>query len=783
MQDSQVARPGPVNDGNGRDADDDELKAAKSWLGTAASIALVVAALYVGRGVLIPLAIAILLSFLLAPLVNRLRRWRLPKVAAVVIVAAGAFLLIGAFGLLVGAQVTQLATELPDYQSNITAKLRSLREAAPGGGVVDRASRMVQELREELDEGQEAAAESQVPVVRIEEPPLSPIEVIAEVAGPLIGPIGKAGIVVVLVIFILLEREELRNRLIRLLGPNLYVTTEALDEAGQRVSRYLLMQLVVNVTYGIPFGLGLWAIGIPNAFLWAVLAVLLRFIPYLGPVLSAAFPLLLAVAVDPGWTTLLLTVALILSIELVSNNFVEPLLYGSSTSISAVAIIFAAIFWTSLWGPIGLLLSTPVTVCLAVLGRYFPSLAFLDVLLGSAPALSMPERFYQRLLAGDADENVRLAEKYLEEEAKGLLELYDEVVLPALRLAAEDDARRTLPSARRQLVTRSALQVVNEIAEREDADVPEEVEAVEREPRGRVLCAAGRSGLDLVAVTMLAQLLEREGYEVRVVPAQALARAHLDTFDLSAFDAIFLSYLDVRGAQRALRTARRLARRAPRTPIVRGRWMDVEEEREERLPSLVGTADTLTAAVAAVNRVTSKAYARAPIPADEQERLRELEELGDLDARDPELDRFTRGLAERFGVPISLVTLVDTEHQHWVAQTGLPSELAEAGKSPRETSLCGHVVAGNDILVIEDTLADPRFADNPFLLEHGIRFYAGAPLRSASGRALGSVCVIDAAPRKVTEAEKALLADVAREVMSLLEARSRDAARPAPASA
>src|SRR5690606_13533843 len=233
-----------------------------------------------------------------------------------------------------------------------------------------------------------------------------------------------------------------------------------------------------NVTYGIPFGLGLWAIGIPNAFLWAVLAVLLRFIPYLGPVLSAAFPLLLAVAVDRGWTTRLLTVALILSIELVSNNFVEPWLYGSSTSISAVAIILAALFWTALWGPIGLLLSTPITVCLAVLGRYFPSLAFLDVLLGSAPALSMPERFYQRLLAGDADENVRLAEKYLEEEAKGLLELYDEVVLPALRLAAEDDARRTLPSARRQLVTRSALQVVNEIAEREDADVPEEVEAV-----------------------------------------------------------------------------------------------------------------------------------------------------------------------------------------------------------------------------------------------------------------------------------------------------------------
>src|SRR5690606_11421234 len=212
-------------------------------------------------------------------------------------------------------------------------------------------------------------------------------------------------------------------------------------------------------------------IGIPNAALWAVLATFLRFIPYLGPVLSATFPLLLAIAVDPGWTTFVLTLALVLVIELISNNFIEPWLYGSSTSISAVAIILAAIFWTTLWGPIGLLLATPLTVCLAVSGRYFPSLRFLDVMLGSAPALELHERFYQRLLAGDVDEDVRIAEKYLDDHS--IEELYDEVVLPALGLAAADDRSGRLSGERRHLVTRSALEFINELAEHEALEAEE----------------------------------------------------------------------------------------------------------------------------------------------------------------------------------------------------------------------------------------------------------------------------------------------------------------------
>ena len=772
---------------------DVERRRHGSWLTSAIGAVLVVGVLYAGRDVLIPLAIAILLSFLLSPIVTFLLRMRVPRIAAVVLTATIAFVVIGAFGLLVGTQATQLARDLPSYQGNIAEKLRGFREASPPGGAIDRLTQMFQSLRAEVEseEGDESPAAAEVPVVEIRQPAPSAIEVARDVVGPLIGPIGKAGLVVVLVIFILLEREDLRNRLIRLLGPNLEVTTEVLDEAGYRVSRYLLMQLVVNVTYGIPFGVGLYLIGIPNAALWAVLAVLLRFIPYLGPVLSAAFPLLLAIAVDPGWTTFLLTLGLVLVIELISNNFIEPWLYGTSTSISAVAIILAAIFWTTLWGPIGLLLATPLTVCLAVMGRYFSSLRFLDVMLGSAPALALHERFYQRLLAGDVDEDVRIAEEYLSERT--VEELYDEVVLPALGLAAADNQAGRLTGDRRHLVVRSALEVVNELADHDDVlgereskaaaeGGPAETDRETAEDAGRdsergaprVLCAAGRTGFDLAVASMLSQLLERRGFEVRVVTAEALSPEHLASCRIEEFDVVCLSLIQGASTARVQQTLRRLARRAPGKALLVGTWRaaDGDPGREMQLPSGAKRVESLRDAVEAVEAATThkREYAAPATPDDETERLRDIERLQALETRSNRLDELTRNLAGEFRVPISLLNIVDAENQHWRAQSGLPEELQRAGKSPRETSICGHVVAEKDLMIVEDALKDPRFAKNPFLLEHGIRFYAGAPLITRRGHAVGSLCVIDAMPRSVTEEQKVMLRRAAAEAVEELEA-------------
>ena len=330
--------------------------------------------------------------------------------------------------------------------------------------------RKIEEAEEEQSEqaaeedGVVAPEESEAVAVVVQEPEPTSRELIQTVVGPLISPLATAGIVIVFVIFMLLKRDDLRDRMIRLVGSrDLPRTTQALNDAARRVGRYLLMQLIVNTTYGIPIGIGLWLIGIPNPILWGMLCTVLRFVPYIGPIIAAFFPLVLAVAVDPNWNTLLWAGALFIVIELISNNFIEPLLYGSSTGLSPVAVIAAAVFWTWLWGPIGLLLSTPLTVCAVVLGQHVPGLAFLDVLLGSEPVLSPPQQLYKRLLVGDAIEATEQAEEQLRESS--LAEFYDETLIPALALAEQDHVRGSLGEDQLVRVAESAVAMVENLAE------------------------------------------------------------------------------------------------------------------------------------------------------------------------------------------------------------------------------------------------------------------------------------------------------------------------------
>ena len=363
-----------------------------------AVLVVVVGALYFGRDVFVPLALAGLLSFALAPLIAALRRRGIPRTPAVIGVVVLAFLGIFVFGFVVAGQVSQLGSSLPSYEANIREKIRSLQSNAPGGGLFERAAEVLRDLRQDIDEAAEPPAartrrraraggrEPEPIPVQITQPDPAPLELLQTIIGPLIEPLATTGIVIVFVVFMLLQREDLRDRFIRLVGASdLHRTTQALSDAGERVGRYLLMQLLVNVAYGIPIGIGLWLIGVPNPLLWGMLSIVLRFVPYIGPVIAAAFPLALSIAVDPGWSMLFWTAALFIVLELISGNIVEPWLYGASTGLSSIAILAAAIFWTWLWGPIGLLLSTPLTVCLVVLGRHVPQFAFLNVLLGSEP--------------------------------------------------------------------------------------------------------------------------------------------------------------------------------------------------------------------------------------------------------------------------------------------------------------------------------------------------------------------------------------------------------------
>jgi predicted PurR-regulated permease PerM len=555
---------------------------------TIAVLVVVVGALYLGSEILIPLALAILLSFTLAPIIIRLRRWGLGRIPSVVAVVLLVFVGFASLGSVIATQLADLATNLPRYEWNLRSKIRELRIAVPSGGVVERTSNMLRDLRQELqavtnppakNAGDQATpsgeGEPVKPVlVQVQSPQPTVLETLREVGGPLIRPAATAGLVVVLVIFMLIQREDLRDRVLRLVGGREVArATEAMDDAAKRISRYLLMQLIINVLYGIPVGIGLYLIGVPNPILWGCLATALRFIPYLGPVLGALCPIALSFAVAPGWTLPLLTVALFIVLELFSNNVLEPWLYGSSTGLSPVAVLVAAVFWTMLWGPIGLLMSTPLTVCLVVLGRHVPQLGFFDVLLGDEPALSPEVKFYQRLLARDPDEATELAEEYLEDGS--LDRLYDSVILPALAHAEQDRLRGSLDRATAEAIAEDTIGVIEELEEEQDLlsdEVAGETAAGTSKPIS-VLCIGARNGLDEAAATLLAHLLSRRGAEAQTVPRSAISGKNLASLKRDGVTLICLSYVNPAATQHAQRTIRRLRQHfGAKTRIMVGMW-------------------------------------------------------------------------------------------------------------------------------------------------------------------------------------------------------------------
>jgi predicted PurR-regulated permease PerM len=568
-----------------------------------------IAALYFARDVFVPLALAILLSFALGPLVVVLRRWHVGRVSSVIAVVIFAFLIIFGIGSLIGSQAAHFAENLPQYQSNIADKIHSLRSSTTGPGVIGRATNMLKQLGEEITRSTSPTApaagkpsfvppptdQPQRPVpVELRQPDPTALEVIQSVIGPLLQPLATTGLVVVCVFFFLLQREDLRDRFIRLVGPrDLHRTTRGLDDAAQRLSRYLLAQTAINGAFGVLIGSGLWIIGVPNALLCGILAMLLRYVPYIGPVIAAIFPATLGVAVDPGWSMLIWTGVLFIVLELIAGQAVEPVLYGHSTGLSAVAIVVAAAFWTWLWGPVGLLLSTPLTLCLVVLGRHVERLEFLDIILGDEPALSPEENFYQRMLANDPDEADHQAEGFLRD--KPLSAYYDEVALRGLALAQLDVNRDLLEHQRRVQIKDAVLGVVDDLSDH--AATPPPLETADQGaaivnpgpsrnemPRrtAPVLCVAGRGSLDEAAAAMLSQLLAQRGIASRVVPTDAVAASSIMRLETEDAPLICLSYLEAGGLTNARYLVRRLRRKWPGVPILIGFWTLTEEEVERR---------------------------------------------------------------------------------------------------------------------------------------------------------------------------------------------------------
>jgi predicted PurR-regulated permease PerM len=594
----------------------EELIALLSAVATAILAVIIIMMLYFGREIIIPIALAILLSFVLAPLVGLLQRVRVPRGLAVVGVVIFAFAAIFAMGSLLASQLTQLAGDLPRYQSTISEKIQSFRDTTAGRGTLERASGMLKDLSKELDKPKDAAsalgagailspkAPAPLAPVPVEVRPPEPgaLESLQSLISPLLHPLATTGIIIIFVIFILLQREDLRNRLIRLAGSHdLQRTTAALDDAAGRLSRLFLIQLLLNGTFGVVIGIGLWLIGVPSAILWGILAAVLRFVPYIGAAIAAAFPLALAVAVDPSWSMLLWTLALFLVVEPIIGHFIEPMVYGHSTGLSPVAVVASATFWTALWGPIGLVLATPLTVCLVVLGRHVERLEFLDVMFGDRPALSPPEIFYQRMLAGDPTEAAEKAEEFLKE--RSLSSYYDEVALKGLQLAQVDAERGALNHERLTKIRDAVSEFANDLSDQDDRPPPkvnsttdaEATSAVESvaedapyenlpilskedlppEWQGEhpVLCVAGRSLIDEAAAIMLGQLSTAHGLVARVEGAAALSTTNVFRLETAGVAIVCLVYMDSSGSAHMRYSVRRLRRKLPKATIILGCWM------------------------------------------------------------------------------------------------------------------------------------------------------------------------------------------------------------------
>lgn len=585
------------------------VRSSADGLASVASGAFVIAALYFGREVFVPVALAILFSFVLAPLVKGLQKLRVPRALAVFAVVLIAFATLAALTMAMVSQATQLASDLPTYQSTIRAKIAALKGSGPESGVLSRAADVLQDLGKELDrpkanpsapdERPSPARDGRPIPVEVHQPEPGALETLQAFLSPLIHPLTTTGIVLIFVVFILLKREDLRNRFIRLTGTyDLQKTTAAFDDAAKRLSRLFLTQLIVNAGFGVVIGCGLWAIGVPSALLWGILAAILRFIPYLGAILSAVFPMVIAASVDPGWMMLALTAALFVIAEPLVGHVIEPLAYGRSTGLSPVAIVVAATFWTWLWGPIGLVLATPLTVCLVVLGRHVERLEFLDVMLGDRPPLSAPEIFYQRILAGDPAEAADKAEEVLKE--RSLSAYYDEVALEGLRLAAADEARGVLDAPRRNQILATVREVVEDLSDHDDrrplldnaATDPETEAAVEQtnekegasdlpvltvaelkeafQDGGGVVCIGARSQLDEAAALMVSQILGKHGLAADALPPTTLLTTGLDRLAEQNPSLICLCSIAPQGVAQMKYAVRRLRRRMPAAFLVVG---------------------------------------------------------------------------------------------------------------------------------------------------------------------------------------------------------------------
>ena len=545
------------------------------------TLVLIIATLYWGQAFLIPVALSILLTFLLTPVADLLERIGLARLASVMIIVVLAFSLLAAIGWLVTRQLTSVANQLPTYRNNIREKIIDIRGAGKGGAL-EKIRETAEEVKQEFSKDEPAAASSEPREVVVQADESSTFWPLPLATAPMLERMASAGLVIVLVIFMLIQRENLRNRLIRLVGyGRLTITTRALEEAAQRISRYLLMQSMINASFGLAVGIALYLFGLPYALLWGLLAAVLRFIPYVGPVAAALLPSALSMAVFPGWTWPILVVATIIALELINNMILEPLLYGESAGVSEVGLLIAVAFWTWLWGPIGLVLSTPLTVCVVVISKYMPQLGFIGVLMSDEPVIEPSISYYQRLLAMDQDEAAEIVEEHLKSHPKE--QIFDDLLVPALNYVKRDFAFGKMAENERQFILQATRQIVEDLdsAKPENGSLPApstematavSTQAPEGNPKVRIIGCPVSDEADELSLLMLRQILDPVRYELEIIADELLAAEIVEQIAEKKPALVCLASLPPGGLAQTRYLCKRLRARFPDSKLIVGRW-------------------------------------------------------------------------------------------------------------------------------------------------------------------------------------------------------------------
>jgi predicted PurR-regulated permease PerM len=555
-----------------------------------AGFVLVIAVLYWAQAVLVPVALALLVTFVLTPPVTFLQRL-IGRVPAVLVTVALVFTALGLAGWGVATQMSKLAGELPRYRANIREKIADVRGASRGGSM-EQVQETVNEIQKEIAGAPPPRGTVGEPVI-VQSQQVSSLTDFPSWVGPAVGPLSTAGLVITLVIFMLLEREELRGRVIGLVGHgHLAVTTKAFDEAASRVSRQLLMQTLVNTIYGVTIGTGLWALGVPYPLLWAALGAALRFVPYLGPIAAAAGPILVSLAALAGWTRPLSVVGLFVAVELFTNLVLETILYAGAAGVSQVALLVAVAAWTWLWGSMGLLLATPLTVCLVVLGKHVPGLEFLSTLMADSPALAPDVSYYQRLLARDQSEASELVQRYA--ASQSIETVYDALMLPALNYAERDRLEGRLSEAEEQMVIEETAELLNDVADLTRALHPSASPAnggaagASAEPVApatvpvEVIGYAANGQADATALTMLAQLVASDSISLHVASVRLLTAEIVDLVQTRRANLVCIADLPPSPPSKTRYLVRKLRAALPDVKILVGRWAPPELSDEDR---------------------------------------------------------------------------------------------------------------------------------------------------------------------------------------------------------